>query len=501
MLTRPHRFEDEDEDEGRGRFIASRFKVPICIQIWRSGLRLCPQATQRGRLEARPTLANESSRPPGSSWAGSGSARFAALVSLLASFSCFAPIARADFQGATHITPFDEDTIAYSKTEATGPVARLKGRLDKGEVDLNPDDTHGYLPALLEALHVPRASQMLVFSKTSFQRELINPKNPRGIFFSDDVYIGYVPGSQILEVSEADPKLGGVFYTLEPDQTGKPRLRRNDQCLECHASAKSMGVPGHLVRSFATDDNGVVDLSSGTSLVNHRTPIEERWGGWYVSGTHGQQLHRGNLIGKGAFERQEKEPNFRGNQTDLSRFFDTKKYPSPHSDLIALMVLEHQTHMHNFITRLNYEATLHLQHSGHTRYLKSIVEAFLKYLLFAEEAPVAAPLRGTSDFAKEFASRGPTDKRGRSLREFDLHTRLFKYPCSFLIYSEAFDHLPQPVKEQVYHRLWEILSGQDTIAAYAKLDAPTRGAIAEILIATKPGLPAYWKLEEPAGKL
>jgi len=407
----------------------------------------------------------------------------------------------ADFQGATHLTPFDEDTIAYSKSQATGPVARLKERLDKGEVQLRPDDTHGYLLALLDALHVPRSSQMLVFSKTSFQREIINPKNPRGIFFGDDVYVGFVPGSPILEVSEADPKLGGVFYTLEPDREGKPLLRRNDQCLECHASAKSMGVPGHLVRSFATDDNGVVDLNSGTSLVNHRTPLEERWGGWYVSGTHGKQAHRGNLIGKAAFERQEKEPNHLGNQTDLSGFFDPKKYPGPHSDLIALMVLEHQTHMHNFITRLNYEATIQLQQYGHTRYLKSVVEAFVKYVLFAEEAPLASPLKGTSDFAKEFASRGPTDKQGRSLRQFDLQTRLLKYPCSFLIYSDAFEHLPQPVKEQVYQRLWDILSGQDTSPTYARLGASTRRAIAEILIATKKGLPDYWKLEQATGKL
>src|SRR5205814_2802844 len=140
---------------------------------------------------------------------------------------------------------------------------------------------------------------------------------------------------------------------------------RNDQCLECHASAKTMGVPGHLVRSFATDDSGVADLNSGISLVNHRTPLAERWGGWYVTGIHGSQIHRGNLVGKEAYERQEKEPNYLGNVTNLGDFFAIAKYPSPHSDIVALMVLEHQTHMHNFITRLNYEATLALRQYGH----------------------------------------------------------------------------------------------------------------------------------------
>lgn len=425
----------------------------------------------------------------------------AGIVSLVAGGLLLTPLAGADFQGATHLTPFDEDTIAYSQTAATGPVARLKEQLDKGETRLRTDEPYGPLLSLLEALRVPRSSQMLVFSKTSFQRELINPNNPRAIYFSDDVYVGFVPGSAVLEISEVDPKLGGVFYTLEPAKDGRLALRRNDQCLECHASAKSLGVPGHLVRSFATDENGVVDLSSGTSLVNHRTPLEDRWGGWYVSGTHGQQRHRGNLRGQAAFERHQQEPNFLGNQTNLSRFFDTRKYPSAYSDLIALMVLEHQTHMHNFITRLNYEATLHLQQYGHTRHLKGIVEAFVKYLLFAEEAPLLSPLKGTSDFAAEFARHGPADSQGRSLRQFDLQTRLFKYPCSYLVYSDAFDHLPRPVKDQVYRRLWEILTGQDTSAPYARLDPATRRAIAEILLATKPGLPDYWKLEASAGKL
>jgi hypothetical protein len=207
-----------------------------------------------------------------------------------------------DFQGATHMMPFEEDSINYNNAGATNAVAQLQKQLDTGASKLKHEDAHGYLLSLLEQLKVPKSSQMLVFSKTSLQRELISPKTPRSIFFGDDIYVGFIPGAPLIEVSVADPKLGAVFYTV--DQTAeKPRLTRNNQCLECHASAKTMGVPGHLVRSFATDESGVVDLSSGTSQVNHRTPLEERWGGWYVTGTHGQQTHRGNLIGRAAFER------------------------------------------------------------------------------------------------------------------------------------------------------------------------------------------------------
>lgn len=400
---------------------------------------------------------------------------------------------RADFQGSTHMMPFDEGTINYNKVQPSGPVFRLQQSLDKGEAKLKYDPEFGYLPAVLDALKIPRSSQMLVFSKTSFQRERISPKTPRALFFNDDVYVGFIPGSPMLEISMADSKLGGVFFTLNQSEAGKPRFVRNDQCLECHASSKSMGVPGHLLRSFATDESGVVDLSNGTSEVDDTTPFSERWGGWYVTGTHGKQIHRGNLIGKEAFERQAKEPNYLGNLTSLAQFIETTSYPKPTSDIVALMVLEHQVHMHNFITRLNFEATIALQTYGHLRYLKTIEKAFLKTLLFTEEVPLKDAVKGSSDFSKDFENLGPKDHQGRSLRQFDLQTRLFKYPCSFLIYSESFENLPDKMKQELYLQLHDILTGKDPDPDFQTLSAPTRQAILEILIETKPGLPDYWK--------
>jgi hypothetical protein len=401
--------------------------------------------------------------------------------------------AQGDFQGATHMMPFDEDAIRYSKSPDTGPVARLQQKIDQGAIDFAHDPKFGYLPALLRSLNIPVSSQMLVFSKTSFQRERISPKNPRAIFFNDDVYIGYVAGSTMLEVSAADPKLGGVFYTLDQKETAKPRFVRTDQCLECHASAKTMGVPGHLVRSFATDENGIVDLNSGTSLVNHRTPFAERWGGWYVTGQHSNQVHRGNLFGEAALALEKKEPNHRGNIEDLSPFFDVSAYPAASSDIVALMVLEHQTHLHNFITRLNYEATVALQQYGHIRYLKNIMDAFVKYLLFAEEAELTAPVRGSAEFARAFSQAGPRDNKGRSLRDFDLRTRLFKYPCSYLIYSDAFANLPSAVREDIYRRIFEVLTGKDDRPVFDSLSRASRRTVREILVETKDDLPGYWR--------
>ncbi len=400
---------------------------------------------------------------------------------------------QSDFQGSTHLVPFDEETINYNKAKPNDPVTQLQEAIEKGDRKLRYESEHGYLDSVLKELGISKSSQVLVFSKTSFQRERISPHSPRALFFNDDVYVGFIPGAPLMEISTAEPKLGGVFYTLDQTGDSKPKFARTDQCLECHASAKSMGVPGHLLRSFKTDTTGVVELDSGISEVTHRTPIEERWGGWYVTGQHGNQTHRGNLFGKAAFEKQERTPNFLGNLTDLSRFFDVKQYPENSSDIVALMVLEHQIHMHNFITRLNYESVVQLARYGHINYVTNIANSFLKYLLFVNEAPIQSEIEGGSAFTKDFQDRGPKDRKGRSLRNLDLQTRLFKYPCSYLIYSKSFEALPDKIKEHIYKRLRDILTGKDDSPEFSNISAKTGRAILEILVDTKQGLPDYWK--------
>ncbi|MBM3836691.1 MAG: hypothetical protein FJ398_01805 [Verrucomicrobia bacterium] len=398
-----------------------------------------------------------------------------------------------DFQGSTHQVAYDGEEIRYSIEAPDDPVARLQKRIDNGEARLKFDSKFGYLPALLEFLHVPQASQMLVFSKTSLQRHLISPSNPRAIYYSDDVYVGYIPGAPLLEVSAMDPNLGGVFYSLAQEETAQPKFKRSVDCLQCHGAAKTMGVPGHFVRSIATDETGELDTHNEASYITHRTPLEDRWAGWYVTGTHGDQIHRGNLIGAAAFEQAAKEPYELGNLADLSRFFETRKYLGTGSDIVALMVLEHQAHMQNYVTRLNFESRIMLRQYGHIRYLKSQSEAFLRYLLLTAEAPLTGPVRGNPEFTKEFQSHGPRDRRGRSLRDLDLQTRLFKHPCSYGIYSPAFDNLPAPMKEHLYQRLWNILTGQDQSRDFEKVRAEDRAAILEILLETKYGLPEYWQ--------
>jgi hypothetical protein len=392
----------------------------------------------------------------------------------------------------------DREPINYKTAQADNVITALQKRLDEGKTKLKFVDDHGYLPAVLKELNVPLSSQVLVFSKTSFQRERITPKTPRALYFNDDVYVGFCLRGDVIEVSAVDPKIGTAFYTLDQEPDERPQfLRQRDNCLVCHASTATGGAPGHLVRSVFPDRLGMPILSSGSFRTDHSSPLKERWGGWYVTGTHGGQEHMGNWVVQNKRD-PEAEGNAKGlNVTDLAPRFTVANYLTPHSDIVALMVLEHQIECHNRIARaliqtkqaLHYQETLNRElgespdkkWDSSTRRIESAGEQLVKYLLFSGEAKLEAPVAGTSDFAKEFAARGPFDSKGRSLRQFDLKTRLFKYPCSYLIHSRGFAELPGEVKQHVYKRLNEVLTGKDTSEAFAHLTAADRTAVLEIL--------------------
>lgn len=400
--------------------------------------------------------------------------------------------------------------IHYSATEAQDVVSRLMQQLGAGEKSLDHDPQFGFLPALLQELHVPVSSQVLVFSKTSLQRTKIAPRTPRAIYFSDDIYVGYCHQGEVLEISVADPQLGAVFYTLDQHPVaGATVERQGESCLICHGGSQTRGVPGHLVRSLYTDTRGFPILSAGSYKIDHTSPFEHRWGGWYVTGTHGGQTHRGNLIVKDKTAPEEADHQAGQNRRDLSELIDPSQYLTPHSDLVALMVLEHQTEGHNLLTKASFEtrSALHreaalkkaLSETDDRRWdstvsrIRSVGEPLVRYLLFSGEAKLTAPVQGTSGFAEEFSARGPHDAQGRSLRQFDLERRMFKYPCSYLIYSPSFTQLPEPVKSYVYQRLWEVLSGKDASKEFAHLSAADRRNIREILVATLPDVPAQFR--------
>ena len=395
--------------------------------------------------------------------------------------------------------PLDDPAIQYQSGDLRDPVSSLQQRIDRGEARLEFSPKYGYLEAVLKQLNVPVSSQVLVFSKTSLQLNRISPQRPRAIYFNDSVYVGFVQHGDV-EVSAVDPEKGVIFYTLAQRRVEKPKFVRREQCLECHVTVNTMKVPGSLVRSVFPDSTGEPRLEAGSFLTDHNSPLSQRWGGWYVTGTHGDERHMGNVVVKSLRHPERLDREAGANVTDLKGRVNTTPYLSPHSDLVALMVLEHQTRMHTLITRVSYEARLAMKNQKSpeetTRQVASLVEALLRYLLFANEAPLRDPVQGTSNFRAEFEARGPQDRQGRSLRQMDLTRRMFKYPCSFLIYSEAFDALPSAAKELLYRRLWEVLSGADRSREVAGLSVADRRAVLEILIDTKPGLPDYFRAGE-----
>ncbi len=412
---------------------------------------------------------------------------------------------------SSYLVPLDHDAIQYQKGAIDDVVTRLQTRLDSGKATLKHEDEYGYLRSVLKELSVPVSSQVLVFSKTSFQASRIGPRTPRALYFNDNIAIGYVRTGDVLELAALDPKQGIIFYTLDQGQTSHPRFdRQQDACLQCHQSGTTMGVPGLIVRSVVPDGTGMPVVSAGSFVTDHRSALKERWGGWYVSGNTENQTHMGNAVARNFTDDEARAPLSEGkpNVTDLKSYFDTGAYLTPHSDIVALMTLEHQTQMSNLITRVGWEARMAIAENNalnkafgepeaqirpSTQHrIDSAVEELLAYMLFQDEAKLTAPVKGTSGFAEEFSRQGLRDTKGRSLRDFDLKTRMFRYPCSFMIYSDAFEGMPSIVKVRLYQRLFEVLSGKETRPAFAYLSQEDRRAILEIIKGTKKGLPGDW---------
>lgn len=371
--------------------------------------------------------------------------------------------------------------------------------IEKGKTPLAFDEKTGFLASLLRELEIDVASQVLIFSKSSNQTGRISPKTPRAVYFKDDVYIGWVQGGRVIEVSALDPNLGPVFYTLAQEGSSSPEFQRETyRCLRCHDSYSLTGggVPRYLMGSMFPDSNGNTISHEGWYLTNDQSPIRKRWGGWYVTGTHGKQEHMGNLIVTDPTDVNQFNLSRGANVTDLNSFVDSTAYLGKHSDIVALLILEHQVYVQNLITRLNWEARSLLHDLGAKEsekeelavmnQVKDPAEELIRAMLFVNAAPFMDPITGTSGFSESFISRGPADSKNRSLRELDLQRRLFRYPMSYLIYSEAFDALPIPVKHYLYGRFREVLRGTDRSDEFSHLSNSDRTEILEILEATKP---------------
>jgi hypothetical protein len=378
--------------------------------------------------------------------------------------------------------------IASDSTPSHDPVAELNRKLQNGSAHLTFENGSGYLRSVLQALNVPIESQIAVFSKTSLQLERINPSNPRTLFFNDSVAVGWMGGGMI-ELAAHDPRQGVKFYTLQQRSVTRPEFAPDTTCLRCHIADASLGVPGMIVRSMYTAPDGSTRLIFGGSFSDHRSPFPERYGGWYVTGDTGAAHHLGNvtIMPEDTPEALASAPAIHLDALPIADGL----YLSRYSDIAALLTFDHQMHMINLITRIGWEARV-VSTRGAGVVLEDAAAEFVDYLLFIDEAPLPSRMRGTSGFYEAFAARGPFDQRGRSLRQLDLDTRLLKYPCSYMIYSEAFDALPAEAKAAIYKRMWQVLSGWGD-KRYARLTPADRRAVVEILRDTKKDLPDYFK--------
>lgn len=391
-----------------------------------------------------------------------------------------------------HVDVWDLPPINYSDTPSSDPVAKWANKLGPGQTELEGKTPLEKLAFVLELLDVPVSSQSLVFSKTSKQIGLINPRNPRALYFSENAYVGYVPGGQI-EVIVEDELLGPVYYLIDLEgKAGMTVARDTSECFSCHGTTRTLGAPGVLVRSTFPDADGHPLLRLGSETVTDATPIEQRWGGYYVTGKS-DLPHLGNRT----FEEDGSVKPEKQSLDSLEGRLEVEKYPRETSDVVALVVLEHQCHVHNLITaaRQSYRRAHFLAKAidpsanpdvGQAgRMADTGAERIVDALLFKNESDLGEGLEGDESFQEEFTARFPKSSKGKSLADFRLYRRIFKYRCSYMIYSRAFRGLPPRVKSAVMERLRTALSEQDTEIA-PHLKASEKSRIRTILKETLP---------------
>ena len=423
----------------------------------------------------------------------------------------------AVFPARAQVVEYEEPPHSYYSTPVTDAGTRLDERLRSGETKLTLTDGKTLLAEVLRECGVPEASQVLVFSRTSVQRDRIRPWLPRAVFFNDETYIADVPGG-LIEFAAMDPALGPVFHTLNPDRPDRPlpRLDRPDSCMDCHGGGMTNRVPGVMIRSVFPDQDGSALLHAGTFLTDHTSPLEERWGGWYVTGGHGASRHMGNVTATVTDRAITLDRAAGANRQSLAGLFPAERYLQPGSDIIALMVLEHQVGMHSRLVEAAYALRGAVTRQKALRaelgdpptddftgtaltVARSHLEKILPYLLFAGEARLPeGGVSGAPEFQEAFRRNKIADPEGRSLKDFDLRTRLFRHRLSYEIYGSVFNALPEKFRAMLYAELWRILTASTPAKGYEYLSLDERQELVEILRSTKKDLPEYWRTAVPA---
>jgi hypothetical protein len=408
---------------------------------------------------------------------------------------------------------YERAPIHYHETEPDTKLTRFFKTAKDNRV-LCEGSHREVLAELLAKLEIPVESQVLVFSKTSAQNSRIAPETPRAIYFSDDLYLGWVQGGEI-EAASFDPRLGMVFHLIQLTERkpgSPPPLVRERSCLNCHAGSSNHDLPGLVVRSVYPSATGLPLFEAGTFHTRQSSPIEERWGGWYVTGSVENREHLGNSLALAAPAGPgvELERLAEGRVLKLDGLFFCEPYLNGgQSDVVALMILEHQVGVHNLLIEANLttRATLH-RHTEmqkafgepveaplsetNERILQRLATKVLKEMLYVEEVPLPGGIEGTGIFQTAFEEGRKKSVGGRSLRDFRLYERLMKYRCSHLIYSEAFANLPDAIRTRILSQLHGILTKPADWPEFAHLGEAERGHILAIVKETVPDLPEGW---------
>ncbi|PAW91526.1 MAG: hypothetical protein B9S33_00630 [Pedosphaera sp. Tous-C6FEB] len=388
---------------------------------------------------------------------------------------------------------FDQPPHDYWKRAPQDRFSRWMNDVKAGRVQLDYSGEKAFIASVLKSLDIPASSQMLSFSTTSLQLSLISPRTPRALYFNEDVYVGYVVGGKV-EVVAVDPELGGIFYIFDIPRNGQPpRPERATRCMNCHAREDTGYVPGLVVKSVIPGPTGGSLESFRQALSGHGVPLNQRFGGWYLTGAGGLTNHLANFYGRSTPQGIVRNPIPPGTM------FSYDRYLVAHSDLLPQLLHEHQIGFVNRAIEATYRTRTYLDAGQgklspeHAKILDEQAKGLTRYLLFADEVPLpVGGVAGDEEFKTDFLSQRHIGPGGAALKDFELRTRLFQNRCSYMIYSAAFRGLPAEMKQRVFARLAQALDSGKPNPEFAYLPAAEKQKLRGILRETVVGLPSGW---------
>jgi len=388
-------------------------------------------------------------------------------------------------EAARRVRDFEKAPHNYWTRPLTDRFTQFKTALESGKLSLDRSSEKAFVVSLLKALNISPATQTLVYSTTSLQLRRISPRNPRALYFNEDVYVGWVPGGQI-EIASIDPALGGIFYIFDiPRGREAPiRIERSTRCFNCHAEFEIGRIPGLLIKSVIPGPGGGSLESFRGDQTGHSIPFKDRFGGWHLTGKHGITEHWGNLVGELSPTGLKKYANPPGRQ------FRWETYPVATSDVLAQLLHEHQVGFVNRAVKATYDVRGALVKGDAKGQIVQHADILTRYLLFTNEVRLpTGGIEGDPALKAHFLKNARKTKLGVSLRQFNLRTHLFKYRCSYMIHSVAFSGLPGPLKKRVLLNLRAALDPVKSHPASGHIPAGEKKAIGLILASTLDNYP------------